>query len=85
MQRLRTESKQQNISVWAVFDTHQECVDHELSLRNILGLKKTAMYEGAENFTAFYVIDYTYTIKAKSNSKFLITYELTILADEETE
>lgn len=85
MQRLRTESKQQTATLWCVFPTHAACAAHVVTVKNVKGLKKTCVYEGTETFTAFYLLDYTYTIKAKAGSKFILEYEITFLIDEEEE
>lgn len=85
VQRLRTEAAESSIEAWALFDSLAECMEHERSLADIVGLPQIAILDAGVTLNGCRCMDYDHTIKAGANSKFLITYNLKIVTDESTE
>ena len=82
IQRLRTESQESSLEAWVIFDTLEACRSHERALMRNVGIPLTFTFHEETPIFGVFLIDYSHTIKAGANSKFLLTYNLSISVDE---
>ena len=84
VQRLRTESIESNLETWSIFSSYEAAKSHERSLKNNLGIPLTFTQFSETPIYGVFILDYTCSIKAGANNKFLATYTLTVVCDEKS-
>jgi len=81
-QRLKTESAESQIEAWKICSTWEEARSHERALRDNVGIPLTFTFHEELPIFGVFIHDYSHTIKAGANSKFLLRYTLTLVCDE---
>lgn len=81
IQRLRTESQESRVRLWAMYVDRDVAWATEVQLKNAVGIRGSMDVDG-EPFSNVILLDYTYTIKAGANSKWLLEVDATFVADE---
>jgi len=82
MQRLRTESQDSSIEAWKICNSFEEARSHERALRHNVGIPLVFTFHEELPIFGVFLTDYSHSIKAGANSKFLLTYTLSIVCDE---
>ena len=85
IQRLRTESKESQVTLWSIVNNDAGINTIIEALRANLGVPLEATIDGVELDYNVYLLDYTFNIRAGANSKQLIEVEATFITSDKEE
>lgn len=82
VQRLRTEPKESQVSMWDIMDSYSECYSKIQKLQLYLGLPVTVNVHDYEILANMILMDYTHNIRGGAGGKFLLTVDAIWLSDD---
>jgi len=82
IQRLRTESKESQVTLWKIVDNYETIISILNAFRENVGIKNSITWDDNTPNYDIYILDYSVTTKQGAHAKWLIQVETSLIASD---